>query len=105
VADALDLAHKYCNPSRQEYQTLGFIPNEDRYRFEGRLANKSPQQIEDEIRINHEARERYCFKKLLELDTWPILFVCGADHTEPFCALFQVDGIVVHVLFTKWVPD
>jgi len=104
IADDLDLAHKYCNPSYQEYEALGLIINEEQYRFGGYRAGKSKQQIEHEIRANHQIRERYRFERLLELDTWPVLFICGSDHTTSFQQLLQANDIVVHVLFERWVP-
>jgi hypothetical protein len=104
VADALHLAHRYCNPSIQEHKDRGIIIDEVTFRHEGAVANKSPQQIEDEIRASHEIRECYWLKQLRKLESWPVLFVCGADHTEPFRALLQADGIVVHVLCTNWTP-
>jgi hypothetical protein len=105
VATALHLAHRYCNPSIQEHRNRGIIIDEEQFRWEGVIANKLPQQIEDEIRASHKIREYYWLAQLLELDTWPVLFVCGADHTEPFRVLLEANGVVVHVLFTKWVPN
>ncbi len=104
VADDLHLAHRYCNPSIQEHKERGIIINEEKFRFDGVVANKPQQQIEVEIRASHEIRECYWLKQLIKLDTWPVLFVCGADHTEPFRALLQANGIVVHVLCTNWAP-
>ena len=40
-----------------------------------------------------------------ELDTWPVLFVCGGDHTGSFRALLEDNGLGVHVVRERWVPD
>ena len=105
VADALHLAHRYCNPSIQEHIDRGIIIDEEKFRYEEGVANKPQQQIEAEIRVSHEIRERYWLEQLLKLNAWPVLFVCGADHTESFRVLLQTDDIVADVLFTKWAPN
>jgi len=103
VADALRLAHRYCDPSSQERKALGVVEDDD-IRMAGFFAGRDPQEVEADVRASYAIRERCWLEHLLQLDTWPVLFVCGANHAEPFQALLQANGIVVHVLFTNWAP-
>ncbi len=104
VADTLHLAHQYCDPSSQEREALGVVGDGD-IKMKGFFANWDPQQVEAAIRKSYAIRERYWLEHLLQLDTWPVLFICGANHTAAFRALLQANGIVVHVLFTRWVSQ
>jgi len=101
VAETLHLAHRYCDPSTPERKALGVVEDDD-IRMAGFFANRDPQQVEADVRASYAIRERYWLAHLLQLDTWPVLFICGANHTEAFRALLQANDIVGHVLFTKW---
>lgn len=43
-------------------------------------------------------RERYWLEQLLDLDAWPVLFICGSPHIETFRSLLKSHDIVVQVL-------
>lgn len=86
VADSFRIRHCYCDPSRKEQIKLGIA----------HPGKKDPS--EDAI------RERCWLKHLLEMDTWPVLFVCGRDHTKSFPALLRGNCIVMRLLFTDWKP-
>jgi hypothetical protein len=101
IADLLGIAHRYCDPSISKRKALGILIDEaDTYLGEF-LSGRGPQEVEAEVRDSHARRRRYWLEQLLELDVWPLLFVCGATHTEPFSPLLQDNGIVIHVLFTN----
>jgi hypothetical protein len=104
VADTLHLGHRYCDPSSQEREALGVVGESD-IKMQGFFANWEPQQVEAAIRKSYALRECYWLDQLLQLDTWPALFICGANHTEAFRALLQANGMVVRVLFTRWIPQ
>jgi hypothetical protein len=104
LADILHIAHRYCDPGTEERKALGII-DDDTIRMAGFLANRDPQQVEADVRASYAIREGRWLEHSLALDAWPVLFVCGANHTESFRALLLNDGIIVHVLFRKWVPD
>ena len=104
VADALHIAHRYCDPSRQEREAHGIFQEND-IRMAGFHANSEPHEVEAAIQDAFAMRELYWLAHVLQLDTWPVLFICGANHTEAFRDLLQADGIVVHVLFPRWQPQ
>ena len=103
VADALGISHRYCDPSLEEQRARGIVVEDD-IRLRGFFSGQDPQQVEAEVRASSARRRQYWLEQLLELDSWPLVFVCGADHVEPFHALLQDSGILVRVLFTRWVP-
>lgn len=104
VAEALGIAHRYCDPSTKEQEALG-VAEGDSIRMSGYFANRSQEEIEAAVRASDAIRERCWLECLLELDSWPVLFVCGANHTEPFRELLRANAIAVHVLFAKWEPN
>lgn len=67
--------------------------------------NPDRRDIDPEQRASDAIRERHWLKHLLKLDAWPVLFVCGCNHTASFLALLRANGIVVRVLFTNWGPN
>lgn len=105
IADALGIAHRYCDPSAKERKALGILIDEADIQLGGFFSGRDPQEVEAEVRDSHARRRRYWLERLFELDVWPLLFVCGANHTEPFRELLQANGIAVRVLFAKWEPN
>ncbi len=104
VADALRIPHRFCDPSSQERRDLGIIEDDD-IRLRGFFADQDQQEVEAKVRASYGIRERRWLEYLLELDSWPVMFVCGADHVEPFRALLKANDVAAHVLFTNWEPN
>jgi hypothetical protein len=46
----------------------------------------------------------YRLKQLFALDVWPVIFVYGAEHCDPFAALLGVNNIEVTIAFKDWNP-
>lgn len=105
IAESLGIAHRYCDPPVKERKALGILIDEADTQLAGFFSGRDPKEVEAEVRDSHARRLRYWLQQLLDLDRWPLLLVCGANHTEPFSALLQENGIVVHVLFTNWAPN
>lgn len=101
VGDSLGIVHRYCDPSRKEQRARGIVVEDD-IRVRGWFANRDPQEIQEAVGASSARRRQYWFEQLLELDSWPVLF---ANHTEPFRALVQQNGIAVTVLFPNWAPN
>ncbi len=104
VADSLGIAHRYCDPSTMERKALGIVDEED-IRMSGFFGNWDQQRTDATVRASHAIRERRWLDQILELDSWPLLFICGANHTEPFRALLEANGLAVRVLYTNWTPN
>jgi len=44
-------------------------------------------------------------EQLDELDVWPLLFILGANHYEPFSKLLQDNGVEVIEGYRDWEPE
>ncbi len=76
VSAELGLRHQFSDPSPELRKQLG-IRAENIIRSDGFLGNWSEERIETEVRRSHAIRERYWLEQLRELNSWPVLFVCG----------------------------
>jgi hypothetical protein len=104
VADALGILHRYCDPSSEERRAIGIIDGDPI--VESRLwAPCDEQNFKAEVRDSYNKRRGHWLEHLLQLNVWPLLFVCGANHAEPFRKRLQADGIDAHVLFANWAPN
>jgi hypothetical protein len=105
VSAALGVAHQLSDPPTKIREQLGVICDENLFRSERWLQNGSPEQIEAAVRESHDIRERYWLSQLRILNAFPVLFVCGANHLEPFSALLRENGYEVVVEFADWMPN
>ena len=67
--------------------------------------NWNDDRIKAAIREDNAKREQYWLKRLLELDIWPAIFLCGADHCDSFGSLARESGIQVTVAVADWTPE
>ncbi len=104
VAAALGIAHRFCDPASAERQALGYREDDD-IRMAGFFAGRDHEAIEADVRASYAIRERRWLEHLLELDLWPVVFICGANHAESFEEILHQHAIRVTVLFTKWTPN
>lgn len=104
VAHTLRIPHRYCDPSSHEREALG-IAEDDDIRMSGFFSGRDQQAIENDVSASYALREGRWLKYLLDLDAWPLLFVCGANHAGSFSKRSQVEGIDAHVLFANWAPN
>jgi hypothetical protein len=104
VGDSLCIAHRYCDPSIEEQKRLG-IAHPGKSDPSAFSAVRDPREIDPEVSAADTIRERCWLEHILKLDSWPVLFVCGVPHIEPFRALLEANNIIVHVLCPNWVPN
>ena len=50
-------------------------------------------------------REQYWIKELIKFDTFPVLFILGADHVESFKRLLIESGFQPFVVELNWQSD
>ena len=101
IAIELGLCHRYCDPDNQQRSTLG-IRQKNIIKIEGWLSGRSEENIRQEISTSHSIREQCWLDKLLDLERWPVLFVCGACHIESFGRLAEANGLSVDVAAVDW---
>jgi hypothetical protein len=102
VADSLGIAHQYSDPSIEEQKQLG-IANPGKSYPSAFSPVRDPRDIDPEIAAANEIREQCWFQRIIEAESWPVLFVCGAHHVESFRALLEANGIVSHILYPIWM--
>ena len=55
-------------------------------------------------RLRHEFRERVWVARIISRLTWPVLLICGADHTESVNDLFIQLGMNTKILHFDFDP-
>lgn len=104
IADERGVRHLYCDPDRQTRHRLD-IRQENGIRAVAQLEGVSEQEIRKRIQASHGRREQYWLDRVLELDSWPVLFICGADHVDSFASKAREHGISAEVLRPDWCPN
>lgn len=101
IARELGLKHRYCDPDTKTRTELG-IRQENQIRisvFPKQLTEAEVQQRLDE---SMRARERYWLSELVEFNVWPVLFVCGAEHSSPFLNLLRKNNFDAVLVAQDW---
>lgn len=104
LARALAIHHRYCDPERIERTRLGISAQND-IRASGWLQNWSASEIDAKIQSSEGKREKYWISQLIDLDEWPLLFICGATHVGSLRDLLELHGIAVEVACQDWAPE
>jgi len=102
-AICLRLKHRYCDPDTEARKPLGIRKEiEVRLQAPGKLSDR---QLAAAMRHEDAKREAIWVQELRCLNTWPVLFVCGAWHAEPFRDLLERENIRAEVLASDWSPN
>jgi hypothetical protein len=104
VASALKLAHRLCDPNRAQRRDLG-IRQENDIRVSAFPATLPESEVALRVAESHAKRERHWLDQLRDLNTWPVLFVCGADHVASFSQLLKQQGMAVQVAAEDWASN
>ncbi len=100
-AAALGLPHCFCEPSRDERVALG-VQQENDLRVQAWMNGWSETDIQRRMLDEFRKRETVWCDRLLKLDAWPVLMVCGANHVPSFSALLAERDMVGEVLERCW---
>lgn len=101
VANALRLPHRFCDPNTAERARLD-IRQENDILISAYQANLSKTEVALCLADSHTKRESYWLDQLRDLNVWPVLFVCGANHVDSFCDLLRHEDIAVRVAVDDW---
>jgi hypothetical protein len=106
IASALQIPHRFCDPNRAERAKLE-IRQENEIKIDAWLsgATLSDSEFAARVQESYAARERYWLEQLRNLNVWPVLFICGADHVASFCELLKQQGIAMHVAAEDWASN
>jgi hypothetical protein len=103
VALELGIEHLFCDPTTEERRALG-IADVGRIKAFAAMGLRRAESASEQIKAAYSRREREWLRRIEEAKTWPVLFVCGADHVEPFRRLCSESGLKVQVLEGEWIP-
>ena len=98
VADKLKIQHRYCDPSIEKQISLG-IEEPRKVTPAEHSIDPDLYKMDSHVERTFGIREGEWLKCLLELDTWPVLFVCGYNHTKSFPELLHGNGIDMPEIF------
>ena len=104
LAITAGVPHRYCDLYEAQRRAAG-VRHEHEIKVVGFFSRWSTEKIEQEVRASHSIRERHWVKELLDLDNWPVLFICGAEHVLPFQQLPQEKGLSGEVAAHDWAPN
>lgn len=107
------LKHKYCDPDRDERKKLGI--KESGFFIQSKKLPKIYQSEDIKSITQEEAaelewkedlkKEPIWLCKALELNVWPLLFICGSKHVESFSKLLAVASFYVEIVNNNWEPQ
>ncbi|MHA4870844.1 hypothetical protein ACXZ1M_24435 [Duganella sp. PWIR1] len=105
VCKALGIQSVYCDASIAERASLRELlpplpPIEPTLPFDQRLR----LEIDAQFKQMGDAREDFWLDKILHLNMWPLLFICGADHFDTFRSKLVKNGIYVVDSVADWEP-
>lgn len=55
-------------------------------------------------RLRHEFRERVWVARIISRNMWPVLFICGSDHSASVHKLFRQLGMKAEILHSDFDP-
>lgn len=84
-----DCRHDLIREYAERYPGLRAWPREE---DEETLPVEVLQQYRKRTEVANRMRESIWMEKILEFDVWPLLFIAGADHFEPFGRLIEASG-------------
>lgn len=96
-----NLPHRYCDPDRSEQERLGIKPS-DYFNVQAHL-EKWPEEKKAKLEWEEDLkREPSWLCNILELNVWPLLFICGSKHVESFSQLLSASSFIVYIVNKNW---
>lgn len=104
VALELRIGHQLSDPPPNIRKSLG-IQSENYIRAIGHLKKLSNDDIEAEILRAYRIRESYWLSQLQIFNSYPVVFICGANHVESFTSILLGNSCEVIVAAPDWEPN
>lgn len=96
VAEKLGKLHKYCNPTSEEEEAIGYKP------FLYQQKGETSKDFDTRDWENEKLREKIWLKNILSFDSYPMIFICGSMHVQSFSELLKKSGLDSTILFESW---
>lgn len=104
VARELELTHLYGDPNYKEREEAG-IRDRGKILCIAQLNELTEEETDKLIEKEELKRENIWLQRVIELEAFPLLFVCGANHAIRFSKTLAHNGITVEVLYKDWGGD
>lgn len=101
IAHTLGLTHQHCDPDRVTRTKLGIL-QENGIRARAFLERWSERVVQEKLEASHHLREQYWLQQIIALNMWPVLFVCGADHSTSLLSLLSEHDVQVELVASDW---
>ncbi len=101
VATKLGIPHRYCDPPLSERLRLG-TTTVNGIDVEAEQLGWSDEEIAKRLAAHFVIVETYWLDEIADLNVWPMLFVCGANHVATFSRRALQRGHEVVVTDKDW---
>lgn len=101
ISKETGLAHLFTEASRI-YRNENGMEQENNIRASAFFEGISEKDIEDRIQASYRARERHWLNLIKNENKWPVLHICGANHSVMFCKLAKEERIDAFLLHEDW---
>jgi hypothetical protein len=101
IAYTLGLTHQHCDPDRAMRAQLGILQEND-IRAQAFFKRWSEAIVQEKLVASHRMRERYWLQQLNALNVWPVLFVCGADHSMSLLSILPEHDLQAELIASDW---
>ena len=101
MARELELNHRYCDPDMKTRAKLGML-QENQIRISAFPEKLAEAEVQRRLEESMRAREHYWLSELVTLNAWPVLFICGANHSLPFVELLRASNVDTILVAQDW---
>lgn len=101
IAHTLGLPHQYSDPDRATRMRLGIWQQND-IRARAFLHSWAEPVLQEKLQASDRARERYWLEQIIVLNVWPVLFICGADHSMSLISLLSEFNLQSQLVARDW---
>ena len=104
VAESLHIEHADCDPNIKEQVQLDIL-NEGRVKILGLYEGLSEKTVHANIRREYDKREDEWIRRLAQLSHFPVLFICGCEHSASLLEKATQHGFSAHLIVKEWTPN
>lgn len=104
VAENLCIEHAECDPNEDERKQIGIL-NEGFVKMKGLINEQFEETVQANIRREYDKREDEWIRRLSQLNHFPVLFVCGSEHSKSFLEKASKHGFNAHLVVEEWTPN
>ncbi len=101
IANKLGLKHRYCDPEMKTRAKLGML-QENQIRISAFPEKLTEAEVQRQLEESLRARERYWLLELVAFNAWPVLFICGANHSLLFVKLLRANNVDTILVAQDW---